>query len=159
MKILSAAQAQRVAQRLRRQGKALVFTNGTFDILHAGHVQYLCKARAQGDVLFVGVNSDASVRSYKGPKRPVNSQRDRLAVLTALSCVDYAVVFSQPTPLKLILAIAPDVLVKGADWKLKDIVGAREVLGRGGRVRRISYLKGRSTSGTIERVLAAYGKG
>ena len=113
--------------RSSRSSKKIVFTNGTFDILHRGHVAYLEKARKAGDVLVVGVNSDASVRAYKGPGRPVNPERDRLFVLAALQCVDYVVLFSDPTPIKLISKLRPDVLAKGADWKLADIVGAVEV--------------------------------
>ena len=158
-KILTPGSLPSAVAKLRRQGKRLVFTNGSFDILHAGHVRYLKKARSLGDVLIVGVNTDASVKSYKGPKRPIHPQKDRLEVLTALACVDYAVLFGDPTPIGLILKIRPDVLVKGADWKLKDIVGAPEVKGWGGRVKRISFLEGRSTTGAIERILAAYGKG
>lgn len=132
--------------------KKIVFTNGTFDILHRGHVTYLEKARAAGDLLVVGVNSDSSVRSYKGPGRPVNPQADRLFVLAALQCVDYVVLFSEPTPLRLILRLQPDVLAKGADWKLKDIVGAPEVLSRGGQVKRIQFVKGRSSTKVINRL-------
>lgn len=154
LKVLTLASLQKTAARLHKQKKKIVFTNGAFDILHAGHVQYLEKARSLGDVLILGINTDASVRSYKGPHRPVNSEKDRLAVLAALSCVDYVVLFSDPTPLRLILASRPDVLVKGADWKTGDIVGGKEVLSWGGKVKRITFLKGRSTTGVIEKILA-----
>lgn len=153
-KELSLSALHKVSAELHRKKKRIVFTNGAFDILHAGHVQYLEKARSLGDVLILGVNTDASVRAYKGPHRPVNSQADRIRLLTALTCVDYAVLFSEPTPLKLINAIRPDVLVKGADWKAGDIVGAREVLSWGGKIRRITFLKGRSTTNVIEKILA-----
>lgn len=153
-KELSLITLRKVAEALHRKKKRIVFTNGAFDILHAGHVQYLEKARSLGDVLILGVNTDASVRKYKGPHRPVNSQKDRIRLLTSLTCVDYAVLFSEPTPLKLINMLKPDVLVKGADWKTEDIVGAREVLSWGGEIRRITFLKGRSTTNVIEKILA-----
>ncbi|HNX68488.1 MAG TPA: D-glycero-beta-D-manno-heptose 1-phosphate adenylyltransferase [Candidatus Omnitrophota bacterium] len=137
-------------RRMRARGKRVVFTNGTFDILHLGHVTYLQKAKAAGDVLIVGVNTDKSVKSYKDPSRPVNPERDRIKVLTALACVDYAILFGDPTPLKLILAIRPRVLVKGADWALKDIVGAKEVLSWGGKVKRIPMVPGRSSTRVIK---------
>lgn len=139
--------------KLRKSGKRIVFTNGTFDILHLGHVRYLQKAKQQGDALVVGVNSDTSVRRYKGPHRPVNAQSDRLEVLAALECVDFVVLFGEDTPLKLICEIKPAVLVKGADWKKADIVGASEVESWGGEVRRIHFVQGRSTTGTIEKIL------
>lgn len=151
-KILAYTQLSSLRARASRAKKKIVFTNGTFDILHRGHVSYLEKARASGDLLVVGVNSDASVRSYKGPGRPVNPEADRLFVLAALQCVDYVVLFSEPTPLRLILRLQPDVLAKGADWKLKDIVGAKETLQRGGCVKRISFVKGRSSTRVINRL-------
>lgn len=136
-----------------REKKKVVFTNGCFDILHAGHVRYLKKARSLGDVLVVGLNSDSSVRSIKGPARPIVPQRERSEVLSALECVDYVVLFSGPTPLKLIEAIKPDVLAKGADWAARDIVGADIVKNSGGRLARITLVKGRSTTNIIRRVL------
>lgn len=151
-KIVSLGKARRTAERLRRSGQKIVFTNGAFDILHAGHVRYLQKARSLGDVLFVGVNSDDSVRGYKGPDRPINPQADRLEVMAALGCVDYVVCFPEPTPIRLIQAVRPHVLVKGADWSKKNMVGAREVESWGGRVRRVSLVRGRSTTGVIERI-------
>lgn len=151
-KIISYARLSALRSRFSRSKKKIVFTNGTFDILHRGHVSYLEKARAAGDILVVGVNSDSSVRSYKGPGRPVNPQNDRLFVLAALQCVDYVVLFSDPTPLKLIVKLSPDVLAKGADWKLKDIVGAKEVMARGGTVKRIQFVKGRSSTRVINQL-------
>lgn len=136
-----------------RKKKKVVFTNGCFDILHAGHVRYLKKARSLGTILVVGLNSDSSVRSIKGPTRPIVPQRERSEVLSALECVDYVVLFSGPTPLKLIEAIKPDVLAKGADWAARDIVGADIVKNIGGRVARITLVKGRSTTNIIRRVL------
>ena len=149
-KILTKNKLAAVVRRLRAQGKRIAFTNGTFDILHLGHVTYLQKARAFADALIVGVNTDRSVKTYKDPNRPVNPQQDRIKVLMALACVDYAVLFNDPTPMKLIMAIKPDVLVKGADWAIKDIVGAREVISWGGKVKRISLVKGRSSTRIIK---------
>lgn len=149
-KILTQNRLASVVRRLKAQGKRVAFTNGTFDILHLGHVTYLQKARASADVLIVGVNTDRSVKTYKDPNRPVNPEQDRIKVLTALACVDYAILFADPTPLKLIQAIKPDVLVKGADWAIKDIVGAKEVLSWGGKVRRIPLVKGRSSTRVIK---------
>ncbi len=149
-KVLTKKKLVATVRRLKAQGKRVAFTNGTFDILHLGHVTYLQKARAFADALIVGVNTDRSVRTYKDPDRPVNSQQDRIKVLTALACVDYAILFNDPTPLKLIQEIKPDVLVKGADWALKDIAGAQEVLSRGGKVKRIPLVKGRSSTRVIK---------
>ncbi len=151
-KIISRAQLPALRRHFLKLRKKIVFTNGTFDILHRGHVSYLEKARAAGDLLVVGVNSDSSVRSYKGPGRPVNPEKDRLFVLAALQCVDYVVLFSDPTPLSLIMKVKPDVLAKGADWKLKDIVGAPEVMSWGGKVKRIQFVKGRSSTKVINKL-------
>jgi rfaE bifunctional protein nucleotidyltransferase chain/domain len=138
----------------RRCGCKIVFTNGCFDILHAGHVRYLGKARSSGDRLIIGVNRDASIRGLKGSGRPVNHEKDRAEVLAALECVDYVVFFGEPTPEKLIHAIRPDILVKGGDWKKKDIIGAPFVESYGGKVRSIPLLKGRSTTSVIDKVRA-----
>ncbi len=142
--------------RLRRAGKTIVFTNGCFDIIHAGHVRYLKKAKASGDVLVVGLNSDSSVRKLKGEKRPIVPERERAEVLVALSSVDYVVMFGDPTPVRLIAALRPDVLVKGADWAEKEIAGADIVKKSGGRVARIRLAKGRSTTDIIKRILRAH---
>ncbi|CAG1066507.1 D-glycero-beta-D-manno-heptose 1-phosphate adenylyltransferase [uncultured bacterium] len=136
-----------------RKKKKVVFTNGCFDILHAGHVRYLKKARSLGDVLVVGLNSDSSVRAIKGETRPIVPEKERSEVLAALECVDYVVLFNGPTPLKLIEALKPDVLAKGADWAAKDIAGADVVKKSGGRVARITLVKGRSTTNIIRRIL------
>lgn len=149
-KILTQNKLSSIVRRLKAQGKRIAFTNGTFDILHLGHVTYLQKARSSADVLVVGVNTDRSVKTYKDPTRPVNPEQDRIKVLTALACVDYAILFNDPTPLRLIEEIKPDVLVKGADWAVKDIVGAREVLAWGGKVKRIPLVKGRSSTRVIK---------
>ena len=151
-KIVSLRQLKPLVKRLQARGKKIVFTNGTFDLLHAGHVIYLRKAKSLGDTLIVGVNSDSSVKSYKGPDRPLNPQKDRLRVLAALECVDYAVLFNEPTPLRLILELQPDFLVKGSDWKKDQIAGAREVESWGGKVKLIPLVRGRSTTGLIQKM-------
>lgn len=130
-------------------GRRVVFTNGVFDILHAGHVTYLEAARALGDVLVVGLNADASVRRLKGPTRPVNSQADRAQVLAALRCVDHVVIFHDDTPLRMIEELLPDVLVKGGDYTRDTVVGADVVEAHGGRVEIIPFLEGRSTTSII----------
>ena len=132
--------------------KKIVFTNGCFDILHKGHVSYLQKARKLGDALVVGINSDASVKRLKGPGRPVNSEKDRAFVLGALGCVDKVILFSEDTPEKLIRKVHPDVLVKGGDWKKKDVVGAPFVESYGGKVRLIPFVKGFSTTGLLGKI-------
>ena len=137
----------------RQAGKRVVFTNGCFDIMHAGHVHYLRAAREQGDLLVVGLNSDRSVRNIKGALRPIVDQAMRAQVLVALTCVDYITVFDDPDPLRLILALKPEVLVKGADWTEDRIVGAREVRDAGGDVVRVPLVPGISTSEIIRRIL------
>lgn len=129
----------------------MVFTNGCFDLLHQGHVRYLQAARRLGDILVVALNTDESVRALKGPSRPVNSLAERLEVIAALESVDYVTWFGDPTPLGLILALKPKVLVKGGDWKISQIVGAPEVLSWGGRVKSLPYLEDRSTTLMIQR--------
>jgi len=132
---------------------SVVFTNGVFDVLHRGHVAYLARARAEGDALIVGVNTDASARRLaKGPDRPLNRQEDRAYVLAALACVDAVVLFDQDTPLQLIEALQPDVLAKGADYALADIVGADVVTARGGRVVRVPLEAGYSTTNFLRKV-------
>lgn len=151
-KIVSLPQLKPLLRRLKAADQRIVFTNGTFDLLHLGHVTYLQKAKCLGDILIVGVNSDSSVKSYKGPDRPINAQADRMRVLAALECVDYVVLFSEPTPLRLILRVKPDILVKGADWKKNQIAGAREVQSWGGKVKLIPLVRGRSTTRMIEKM-------
>ena len=138
----------------KRKGRKIVFTNGCFDILHAGHVRYLKKAKSLGDMLVLGLNSDSSVRNIKGKGRPIVNQKDRAEVVSSLSPVDYVVIFNEPTPIKLIEAIKPDILVKGADWKRGSIIGEDFVRGCGGRISRIRLFEGRSTTGIIKRILA-----
>jgi rfaE bifunctional protein nucleotidyltransferase chain/domain len=137
---------------LRAAGKTIVFTNGVFDLLHIGHLRYLRQARALGDALIVGLNSDRSVRANKGPQRPITPEGERAEVLEALSCVDGVVVFDEETPHDLIAVLEPDVLVKGADWAEDAIVGRDIVEARGGRVVRVALEPGQSTSAIIERI-------
>ena len=142
-----------ILERLRSQKNKIVFTNGCFDILHKGHMRYLKKAASLGDVLVIGLNSDRSVRAIKGPRRPINCELDRAEILAALDFVDYVTVFDEETPQKLIETLKPDILVKGGDWKIRDIVGADFIKSRGGRIVRIPFIKGYSTSSLIERLL------
>jgi len=138
-----------LAASVRARGGLVVFTNGVFDLLHPGHVRYLNQARRLGDALIVGVNSDRSVRANKGPDRPINRAEERIEVLLALNCVDVAVAFDEDTPLAIITAIQPDVLVKGADWGADNIVGRDVVERRGGRVVRLALAEGFSTTKLI----------
>ena len=139
-------------ERLRADGKTVVFTNGVFDLLHPGHVRYLREARRLGDALIVGVNSDHSVRANKGPDRPLTPEAERAEILVALECVDAAVIFDEVTPHDLISTLQPDVLVKGADWGENAVVGRDIVEARGGKVVRISVERGYSTSGIVEKI-------
>lgn len=145
-----------LASLLERFGRprdgTLVFTNGVFDVLHRGHVEYLEAARALGDRLVVGLNGDASVRRLKGPTRPVNGQEDRAVVLGGLAAVDAVVVFDEDTPLRLVEALLPDVIVKGGDYTPETVVGAREVVAAGGRVVIAPLLEGRSTTRIVQRI-------
>jgi len=141
-----------VRKRLKNEGRRVVFTNGCFDILHRGHVEYLQKAKALGDVLVVGVNTDDSVRRIKGPERPVVEERDRAYVLAALASVDYVCLFSEDTPYELIRVLVPDVLVKGADWAVEKVVGKDVVEAAGGSVKTIEFIPNRSTTGILERI-------
>lgn len=136
----------------RRQSGRVVFTNGVFDLLHPGHVDILVASRALGDALVVGLNTDASVRRLKGPERPVRGEGDRALVLAALEAVDSVVLFDADTPLELIRALMPDVLVKGGDYSVETVVGAEDVLARGGKVIIVPLTPGHSTTGTVERM-------
>ena len=136
----------------RNAGKQIVFTNGCFDILHAGHVRYLTAARREGDLLVVGLNSDRSVQRIKGPARPLVPQQQRSEVLAGLWCVDFIVIFNEPDPLQVIQSLRPDVLVKGDDWPDDRIIGADVVTSGGGKVVRIPVVPGISTSRIIERI-------
>ena len=150
------AEARRWRERLRESGQKLAFTNGCFDILHAGHVRLLTAARLSADALIVALNTDASVRRLKGSERPFVPQEERAELLAALEPVDRVVLFDEDTPLETILALEPDVLVKGADWAEDDIVGAREVKSRGGRVERVALVPGTSTTTIIDRIRQRY---
>jgi rfaE bifunctional protein nucleotidyltransferase chain/domain len=144
---------EQLAARIAVLPRSLVFTNGCFDILHRGHVTYLAQARALGASLLMGVNSDASVKRLgKGDDRPVNCLEDRMAVLAALECVSLVTWFDEDTPLKLILACTPDILVKGGDWTMDAIVGATEVLAWGGKVHSIPFLHARSTTALLAKI-------
>ncbi|RJQ18066.1 MAG: D-glycero-beta-D-manno-heptose 1-phosphate adenylyltransferase [Nitrospiraceae bacterium] len=146
-KVMSRNELQDAVARLKQQGKKIVFTNGCFDIIHIGHVRYLNEAKKLGDVLVVGLNSDSSVSSIK-PGRPINPENERAEVLSALCMVDYISIFDEDTPYELIKAVRPDVLVKGADWNIKDIVGADIVK----EVRTVPFVNGISTTEIIKRV-------
>jgi D-glycero-beta-D-manno-heptose 1-phosphate adenylyltransferase len=150
--VIPFSKVRALASSLRAGKGRIVFTNGCFDIIHAGHVKYLEKAKALGDVLIVGVNSDSSVKKIKGPKRPIVRQADRAAIVAALKPVDYVSIFNGSTPIKLIKAIKPDVLVKGADWRLSSIAGGDFVKSYGGKVKAVSLVKGRSTSNLISKI-------
>jgi D-beta-D-heptose 7-phosphate kinase/D-beta-D-heptose 1-phosphate adenosyltransferase len=150
--VMSVPDAAAFAGSVRARGETVVFTNGVFDLLHPGHVRYLQDARALGDVLIVGINSDRSVRANKGPERPVNPEGERAELLLALACVDAAAIFDEETPHAIITLIQPDVLVKGADWGPDNIVGRDVVEARGGRVVRVRLAPGFSSTELIRRV-------
>ena len=150
--VLTFERAEELTRDWRRAGKRVVFTNGVFDLLHPGHVRYLEAARAMGDVLIVAVNSDRSVRENKGPARPVIPEAERAELVAALAAVDAVVVFDDPTPERIVCALQPDVLVKGADWAADAIVGRDVVEGRGGRVVRVPLVGGVSTTAIIDKI-------
>ena len=132
--------------------KKIVFTNGCFDIIHRGHVEYLEEAKKLGDILIIGLNSDYSVKRIKGPSRPINNEEDRKKVLLALKSVDDVIIFNEDTPLELIKKIKPNVLVKGGDWEIKNIIGADFVLGLGGEVHSLAFREGHSTTKIIKKI-------
>jgi D-beta-D-heptose 7-phosphate kinase/D-beta-D-heptose 1-phosphate adenosyltransferase len=152
LKIVDLHQLQQEVRRQRLLSKTIAFTNGCFDILHQGHISSLSKAAKEADFLVVGVNSDASTKKLKGPDRPVNNQEARSTVLASLLMVDAVIIFEEDTPLQLIKAIMPDVLVKGGDYTIDQIVGAKEVIENGGRVVISPILEGYSTSGIIQKI-------
>ncbi len=154
--ILSRASMKFMREKFKEENKKVVFTNGVFDIIHSGHIDYLIKAKALGDILIVGLNSDSSVKRIKGEKRPIINQSDRAFVLSNLKPVDYVVLFEEDTPLEIIKAIVPDVLVKGADWSLDKIVGSDVVLNNGGEVKNISFVNDQSTSRIVDLILSKY---
>jgi len=141
---------------LRATGKKIVFTNGCFDLIHTGHTRYLATARSFGDLLVVAVNSDSSVRTIKGDKRPINTQAERAEVLAALESVDFVTIFNEPDPYQVISALQPDVLVKGGDWPIEKIIGRDIVTARGGRIVNVPFVDGASTTGIIDRIIKKY---
>lgn len=150
-KIITISEAEMRFSAKFRELNRIVFTNGCFDLLHRGHIYYLSRARELGDLLVVGLNSDASVSRLKGPHRPVNDQQARAEVLGALSVVDFIIIFSEDTPLNLIRSVKPGILVKGGDYKMDEIVGFREVISWGGEVKTIPLLEGYSTSSILNK--------
>lgn len=136
------------------KNKRIVFTNGCFDIIHKGHVAYLAEAKKLGDLLLVGLNSDASVKRLKGPERPINNELDRQYVMSQLKPVDFVEIFTEDTPLNLILKVQPKILVKGGDWKIEQIVGGKEVVANGGEVYSLNFIDGYSTTNIIHKIQA-----
>ena len=156
--VLPLAALRAECDRLRNSGKKVVFTNGCFDLLHPGHVRYLQQARALGDALIVALNSDRSVHELKGDKRPILTQDERAEVMAALACVDYVTIFDEPTPREVITALLPDILVKGGDWGVDQVVGREEVVAAGGQVMSLPFVEGCSTTDVIERIAQRYGQ-
>ncbi|MDZ4678129.1 MAG: D-glycero-beta-D-manno-heptose 1-phosphate adenylyltransferase [Oligoflexia bacterium] len=153
LKSLSRAEVSEYCEKLHTQNKKIVFTNGCFDILHLGHVRYLSEARALGDFLFIGVNSDASVGKLKGPQRPIQNESDRSEILLHLKAVDAVSIFDEQTPLELIKLVKPQILVKGGDWTPDKIIGRDFVESYGGLVKSLPFVKGHSTTGLVEKIL------
>ncbi len=151
-KILDLPSLKKMVDDWQAAGKKVVFTNGVFDLLHIGHITYMAKAAELGDKLIIGLNSDSSVKRIKGESRPVNDQSNRAAILAALFFVDAIVVFDEDTPLNLITALMPDILVKGADYSIDNIVGAKEVMANGGEVKTINFVEGYSSTSIIEKI-------
>ncbi|NLN40323.1 MAG: D-glycero-beta-D-manno-heptose 1-phosphate adenylyltransferase [Smithella sp.] len=143
---------------LRQKGKKIAFTNGCFDILHVGHIRYLKEARKTADILVLALNSDSSVRAIKGDKRPLVTELERAEVLAALECIDFITIFPEPTPLELINCLKPDVLVKGGDWPLEQIVGRNEIKQWGGHVELIAEVEGKSTTDIVQKIISAHCK-
>ncbi len=154
--ILSRNEIKELREKLKLQGKRVVFTNGVFDLIHSGHVDYLLKARALGDVLIVGLNTDASVKRIKGDKRPILLQEERAFVISNLKPVDYVTFFDEDTPAEIIKDIIPDILVKGADWSIDKIVGREVVETNGGEVKNIQFVNDQSTSKIIQKIIKNY---
>ncbi|MCK4653023.1 MAG: D-glycero-beta-D-manno-heptose 1-phosphate adenylyltransferase [Candidatus Cloacimonetes bacterium] len=152
MKLKSWEEVFKIVQDLKTSGEKIVFTNGCFDIIHAGHIKYLYEASKLGDILIIGLNSDESVKKLKGKNRPINSELDRATVLKSLFMVNYVVIFQEDTPYKLIEHIKPDVLVKGGDWKPEEIVGSDIVTRNGGIVKSLTFKEGFSTTDLIEKI-------
>jgi len=157
-RLVKVSELKRLRARWKKAGKKMVFTNGCFDIIHIGHIQYLGQAKSLGDYLVVGLNSDLSVRKIKDKQRPIISEEERAEILCAFWFVDFVVMFDEETPERLINLLEPDILVKGADWPMKKIVGADYVLKKGGKVKQIKFVKGRSTSWIIDEIIRRYGR-
>ncbi|MBI5476603.1 MAG: D-glycero-beta-D-manno-heptose 1-phosphate adenylyltransferase [Ignavibacteriales bacterium] len=155
-KVLSIQELKTVRESLRQKNKKVVFTNGVFDIIHRGHIEYLLKARELGDALVVGINSNSSVKRIKGEKKPIVDENDRAFILSNLNPVDYVCLFDDDTPLNLITIILPDVLVKGADWSVNNIVGKDMVEKSGGKVMTIDFVPDRSTTSIIDIILERF---
>jgi len=155
-KVKTIQELQPILEILRAAGKKIVFTNGCFDLIHTGHTRYLAIARSLGDLLVVAVNSDSSVRTIKGEKRPITPQAERAETLAALQSVDFVTIFDEPDPYRVISALQPDVLVKGGDWPVEKIIGGDVVQARGGKVVNVPYVEGASTTGIIERILKRF---
>ena len=151
-KIKNLRELKRIISSLKAKGKRIVFTNGCFDLLHYGHVKYLESAKRKGDILIAAINCDASVKRIKGNKRPIINEKDRAGIIAALESVDYVVLFKEDTPSKIIKLLKPDILIKGADWDKKGIVGRDFVLSYGGRISTINLVKGRSTTNLIKKI-------
>ncbi len=150
--IVTRQELAEITQELHNAGRKIVFTNGCFDLIHRGHVEYLNAAKKLGDILIIGLNSDDSVRRLKGVDRPINYEQDRAVVLDNLNAIDYVCLFDQDTPYELIQIVQPDVLVKGGDWAIEDIVGSDIVLENGGEVRSLQFIEGKSTTDIIEKI-------
>lgn len=155
-KILSLAELQPKREQLRADGQTVVFTNGCFDLLHPGHVRYLQQARELGDALIVALNSDRAVQALKGEARPILKENERAEVMAALACVDYVLIFDDISPRATVTALLPDILVKGGDWGVDQIIGAEEVTAAGGQVMSLSFIEGVSTTEVIERILSTH---
>jgi len=157
-KLKPLAELQEIVRAGQTRGRRVVFTNGCFDLLHAGHIHYLREAAALGDCLIIALNSDDSVRRLKGEARPIQPERERAEILCALEMVDFVVIFDEDTPLRVIQALLPDVLVKGGDWTPDNIVGRREVEAAGGRVLSLPFAPGYSTTGLVDRIRESFGR-
>ncbi len=151
-KIIKRDEIKNLVKKLKKERKKIVFTNGCFDILHRGHIEYLIEAKNFGDILIVGINSDSSVRKIKGKKRPINNEQDRAFIISNLRPVDFVVIFNEDTPYNLIKDIVPDTLVKGGDWNVENIVGKEIVEENGGKCVSLKFLNGYSTSKIIEKI-------
>lgn len=157
-KILDRSSLKEKIDTLKKAGKKIAFTNGCFDILHVGHVRYLTEARKTADVLVVALNSDSSVRTLKGDKRPLIPEDERAEVLAALECIDFVTIFTELTPLELICYLKPDILIKGGDWPEDQVVGRNEIRQWGGHVTIVAEVRGKSTTNIVDKVLAVYGR-